>query len=242
VAFYITGDTHGYHNIRSRLLGFMDRYSKDIKDSKEPSMLVVLGDFGLLFYEEEAQGQVAAIQSTLERYLPDLDLCFVAGNHENYDLIEALPQQEKWGGKVGRVSKNIYHLKSGEVFDFNGKVFAVYGGATSIDKHLRRNGYDWWPQELPSSREFLSLDRNLEKYKHKVDYLFTHTCAIRHLPLLRKYLPSGPIDDPVNFDIEIILENVEVRKLHAFGHFHVEIDQSDQGWVAAYEKIIKLED
>jgi len=38
----------------------------------------------------------------------------------------------------------------GEVFQIEGKTFAVMGGADLIDKAMRREGKSWWKDEMES--------------------------------------------------------------------------------------------
>ena len=57
---------------------------------------------------------------------------FCDGNHENFELLEEYPEEEKYGGKVGKISKRIYHLKRGEVYTIEEKTFFVFGRGKSF--------------------------------------------------------------------------------------------------------------
>ena len=50
---------------------------------------------------------------------------FCDGNHENFKMLEECPEEKKYGGRVGKISEHIYHLKRGEVYTSEGKTFFV---------------------------------------------------------------------------------------------------------------------
>ena len=58
---------------------------------------------------------------------------FVDGNHENFDLLNTLPEKEWNGGRVHVVREHILHLMRGQVFDFGGLTWFTMGGAASHD-------------------------------------------------------------------------------------------------------------
>ena len=65
------------------------------------------------------------------------------GNHDNYDIIEKLPEIEMFGAKVLKVSDNVFYLKRGEVYHIEEKQFLVLGGAMSDDKVWRKPHESW---------------------------------------------------------------------------------------------------
>ena len=74
-------------------------------------------------------------------------LAVVLGNHENYNIIETLPLEMKWGNEVKvlqRKDGNIYFLKRGAVDEINGRKILTIGGAESIDKESRIINISWW--------------------------------------------------------------------------------------------------
>jgi len=101
---------------------------------------------------------------------------FIDGNHENHDRIDALPQVEMFGSKVGKVNDSIYHLKRGEVYTISDRKFFCFGGADSTDKLQRKVGIDWWAREAPTYAEMDYGLENLEKHGNKVDYIISHNC------------------------------------------------------------------
>lgn len=138
---HITGDTHG-EQARIPLI--------EAQAPVRPGdILIVCGDFGYLFRNDEAEhrflDQLAA---------RDYTICFVDGNHEDFDALEALPEEDWMGGRVHRLRPNILHLMRGYVFTLEGKTFFTMGGAYSVDRHTRTPGRSWWPQELPRGEEY----------------------------------------------------------------------------------------
>lgn len=120
---FLTGDTHGNACGEMRLLN-AENFEVG-KTLTEDDILIVLGDFGLIF-----DPIMSAEEFYWLKWLADKPwtTCFIDGNHENFDRINSLPETVKWGGKVGvvdfanekgsKMSKPLYHLKRGQVFDF----------------------------------------------------------------------------------------------------------------------------
>lgn len=94
-------------------------------------IFIICGDFGAVWDNPESKE---------ERYWPDcLDekpftTVFVDGNHENFDrLINDFAVVDFHGGKAHKISKSIYYLMRGEIFEFEGLKFFTFGGASSHD-------------------------------------------------------------------------------------------------------------
>lgn len=213
----LTGDTHGTQGIRERLslLKFALPRMK-----KEHLTIIVLGDFGLMLEREEYERDIKLVEERLSR-IENVTLAFLSGNHENFDIVNNLEEVEKWGNKVGYVSENIYHLKTGRVYEIEGETYAIYGGALSIDKYRRIEGVSWWKEEIPSKEENQLFIEEMLARNWEVDYLLTHTAATNEIRLIDMYPFTGKLEDFVARDIQVIKEGIEIRKFHAFGHFHI---------------------
>lgn len=217
---FVTGDTHGAQDLRTRLEG-----NKILKGLTKEDYLVILGDFGLVW-----GGDIAWERRWL-RWLSEREYTtlFVDGNHENFDLLYSYPVQDFMGGKASQIHDSVWWLHRGEVYALNGCKCFTFGGALSIDKDLRTSGRSWWHQEIPSEAEFQHALDTLEKNNWNVDYVFTHTCPER----IRRMLPQLPLTfsrlsllkgtDAVNEMLEIIREKLEFRHWY-FGHFHMDLD------------------
>jgi len=225
---YLTGDTH------SEVERFASKEFPEGKYLNREDYVIILGDFGLLWE-----------QSPREKYWTDWlnakpwTTLFLDGNHENFDRLDVLPIEEKFGSLVGKYTDNIFHLRRGEIYDFNGKKFFVFGGGASIDKHLRVDHISWWARELPSYEEYhRSLDK-LEENDWKVDYVLTHEAPVSIYSIMAEkyFFTKTP-----NYDLPKFLEEVKKQtkfKHWYFGHFHCN-DTFDQKFTCLYEKVLEL--
>lgn len=191
---FVTGDCHAdFHRFSSKSFPEQEEMSRD-------DIVIICGDFGLWHDTNE------------ERYwLEWLDqkpftTVFVDGNHENFDRLYSgeFPVVDFHGGKANQIRDHIYHLMRGYVFDFGGKKFFAFGGASSHDiddgiidpadyedpytfrqaiedwyregKRFRINHLSWWRQELPTQDEMDLGMKTLEENGFQVDYIISHCC------------------------------------------------------------------
>lgn len=205
---YVTGDTHGE---QTRLLH---------AEMTDKDTLIVCGDFGFLFYGSQEE---QAFLDRCERSLP-YAICFVDGNHENFDLIAKYPVEEWSGGHIHRIRKNVIHLMRGQVYEIEGKTFFSFGGGYSIDRAIRQDGISWWPQELPTDAEYKLGVNTLKEHDMRVDYILTHTAPREMVMRL------GHVPDPHENELEGYLEYLmyETKFKHWYcGHWHVDKDLTD---------------
>ena len=123
---YVTGDIHGYIDIRK----FLDN---DITEQiTEKDYVIICGDFGLIWnYKRETGKERKWLKGLNERRWTTL---FVDGNHECFPRLNGFPVKEWNGGKVHVIRDRVLHLMRGEVFEIEGnKIFAM-GGAGSHDR------------------------------------------------------------------------------------------------------------
>jgi len=211
MAIYITGDTHGE-------IGFTRFSSKNWKEGKTLSKkdyLIITGDFGLLWK--------AGIDKSQEYWTKWFDekpwtTLFIDGNHENHNMLNDLPQIEKFNNTVGKVSDSIFHLKRGNIYTIENKSFFAFGGALSIDKHLRTNQVTWWPEELPSYSEYEKGLSSLESVDWNVDCVITHTTPSEYVRLLGLAMTKG---DTVSEYLSLIYSKLSFKNWYC-GHFHID--------------------
>lgn len=201
---YITGDTHGEYD---EFLNRVNQYqiSKD-------DIVIVCGDFGFVWDTPYHRYYLAKL--TAEPFT----IAFVDGNHEDFDLLYTYPVTTWNGGKVHKISDNIYHLMRGQCFVIEGKSFFVMGGAYSIDKAMRVEGRSWWKQELPNNIEYKIAEETLKSCDYKVDYVLTHTVPQSVI----RYLGCVPDmnDAELTGYFEWLYGELKFQKWFA-GHFHV---------------------
>lgn len=228
-SLYVCGDTHG------RLFDTQKIFSKqwpEYKTLTSDDVLVQLGDFGWLWYpigENKEQEYYLDLLSSAKH-----TLAVVPGNHDNYDLIFSLPKMKKWGGSVRYLERKknrfgdsgiIYFLERGEIYNINGKVIWVMGGALSIDKDQRTIGVDYWHQEIPSFTEMNYGMEKLDSVNWTVDLVFTHTCPIHVYSSLLDITIQDSLKykDPTSIYFSEIDRNIKFKQWH-FGHFHKDVN------------------
>lgn len=239
---YVTGDIHGWLDIGKLTPG---RWPEGAQ-LRRSDLLVICGDFGLLWSNPP---------TVEEKFFLDwLNNCpwttlFVDGNHENYDLLDALPTREWRGGTVGVLPDypNILHLRRGQIYEMGqaGRWF-VMGGAASHDTEWREEGKSWWSRELPSTEEYREALDNLERVNWQVDYVFTHEvprCLRRHA-MARHYDPSREQDDELSAFLQQVNHLIDRKRLKLWyaGHYHDDIMLRDPQHALLYQQVVKLGD
>ena len=122
VSVYISGDTHGDFN------RFTTRNFPQLKGMNQDDYIIITGDLGGVWAGEQAD------RHRLD-WLKDkpFTTLFVDGNHENFDLLNAYPEQQWHGGRVHAVRPHVLHLMRGQIFEIGGLTWFTMGGAASHD-------------------------------------------------------------------------------------------------------------
>lgn len=205
---FITGDTHIPIDItKLNTKNFLQQ-----KQMTKEDIVIICGDFGGVW---SGAGEDKHWQKWLE--MKSFTTCFVDGNHENFDLLNAYPTELWNGGSVHKIVPSVIHLMRGQMFNIQGDKYFTMGGAASHDKHLRKDGISWWSQELPSNDEYESALNNLDKNNWMVDYVISH-CAPDSIQGEISYWFEH--DKQTNF-FESIKDNLTFKKWY-FGHYHVD--------------------
>ncbi len=206
---YFIGDIHGQfkglvHWVKQR----------KITDSK----IVQVGDFGLGFIHKVKE--INDLQH-LNKFLKITGntLYAIRGNHDNPAYFD---------GKVSY--SNLIFLKDYSVLDIEDKTILLAGGAISIDRTTRREGKDYWKEEVfVFDAEKLA---GVLAEARKVDIVVTHNAPSEFWPYdLGKVVRTYAIRD-----INLIAELAKERDLHSkllkyvstkfspshwyYGHFH----------------------
>lgn len=200
---YITGDTHANYN------DFIKRICR--YPIKKDDTVIICGDFGFVWDDTRHSFLLAKLTA-----LP-FNIAFIDGNHEDFNLLNTYPVEEWHGGKIHMIAPNIFHLMRGQLFTIERKTFFTMGGAYSIDKALRKEGVNWWAEELPNSNDYRTARETLEKCGYKVDYVITHTvpeCVIYYIG----HVPDSH-DAELTGYFEWLYRKLEFKKWFA-GHFH----------------------
>ena len=225
---FVTGDIH--LNVDIKKLSY-----KNWPQSREldrTDTLIICGDAGLTWADDN---EVKYWCDWLEDK-PYTTVCAL-GNHENYDILRAIPAEEWNGAIVRRVRPHVMYIENGEILTLNNTTFFFQGGAHSVDKAYRKEGKSWWPQEIPSYQEFQHAAANLKKYNDKVDYIISHTgpnSIVHHL------FPYEDATDPVTNFLEKYVDDCVEFERWFLGHFHIDRSYINQKYNILYNDIIEL--
>lgn len=206
---FLTGDLH--RNI-SRL--DIENFPQQQNLTKN-DYLIVLGDFGLIWDGGKLENELLD-----ELNKKNFTTLFIDGNHENFELLNQYKTEEWKGGKIHKIRNSVFHLMRGEIFNIDKKTFFTMGGASSIDKHLRKENVSWWKEELPSKEEIEYAFSNIYAYQEcGVDYILSHSYLNSFENRIFGKSESTRLSDLFSY-IDIFVNH----KKWYFGHYHMDKD------------------
>lgn len=230
---YVTGDTH--RKIDNRFS------EKPLTKLTEKDYLIILGDFGGVWYDDESDNLFLSYFEK-QKYTT----LFIDGNHENHKKLNDFPVEVWNNGKIHRIKSNIFHLMRGQIFNIDGYKIFTFGGAYSIDKHMRTEFIDWWKEEEGSYEEMNEAFDNLEKENNQVDFILTHAGPASKLKNFFNYFGMNFTSSSTEKFLDEI--NNKVNYKHWFcGHHHENVNlgwfskEKDDGKITIlYNKIINI--
>lgn len=231
---FITGDMHGEHDIKK----FTSKAFPEGSNLTKDDFVIITGDFGLFFQDPQDNTDKYWLDWLNEKPWTTL---FCRGNHDNPFMLEALPVEDRFGGKVGRAAEHIFFLRDGEVYTINDKKFFVFGGALSTDRNNREEGFDWWREEVASEEIQEYALENLHLHNLQVDYVITHNAPKRIvskyiLDRFPKYYERSIEPTAVFLDH---VDNILEFRDWFFGHFHL-AETFEKQYHLLYRNIVKL--
>ncbi|RGH18348.1 metallophosphatase [Ruminococcus sp. AF12-5] len=230
---YITGDCHGEWQ---KLI-----YYSRCKNLTDKDFIIVCGDFGIW---NDSDGYETMKLNMLSKIKPMV--VFVDGNHENFDRLysDEFETVDFCGGKAQKIRDNIYHLLRGYVFEFCGKKFFAFGGASSHDiddgilnpdeyecwhdfmevvnewdkkrMMFRIKGMSWWERELPTEEEMNFGKEMLVENDNEVDFIISHCCPQQIAALFSHGMYK---QDALTNYFDEIMDNTKFTRWY-FGHYH----------------------
>jgi hypothetical protein len=163
-------------------------------------------------------------------------------------MLNASPITQFLGGKVHKISDNIYHLLRGEIFSVCGKTILALGGGESNDINTRQEGKTWWSAERITKQEYDNAIMNLSKNNNVVDIVVSHMPPTKLLPIIEDeltccgeelpwYIVPKLIPRISNDYLQGISEEITFKRWF-FGHIH--IDTTIDNFTAVYERVLEL--
>lgn len=177
--------------------GKFRQYKRIIKDCKRS---IQVGDMGVGF-KRLVGGEIKPDHNPPFDSMSQGDHTFIRGNHDN-------PQA---------CTNHHYFIPDGSIIDNH--IYCL-GGAVSIDRAWRTEGYDWWPDEECSVQR---LEMEVALFKDfKPDVVVTHDCPES---IARMMMDELKIYDKDKFPSRTrqALESMfhfHQPKLWVFGHWH----------------------
>ena len=223
---YVTGDTHcpiDMSKLNTKQFPEQRRMTKE-------DYLIICGDAGIVWQPDS--GEDRWWQKWLEER--KFTTLFVDGNHENHPALQEYPMEMWNGGKIHRIKPTVIHLMRGQIYDIKGYKIFTMGGAASTDRMYRKEGVNWWQEEMPSEEEYQEAISNIEHADWKVDYVITHTAADH---VIHKIDPMNQHDALTSF-LFMMEKKLEYRHWY-FGHFHDDREM-DEKHTMLYQSIIPI--
>lgn len=207
MATFLKGDIHG--NL-FEVIDFINRFNLGEGDN-----IIILGDCGIAWRKDRKD-----LDQNIKLWNEcgnGVKLYFLDGNHENFNILNSLPIENN----MGKIADNIYHLRRGQTYEFEGKKMLVCGGADSIDKYRRVENFTWWKEETISQE---TIDDIPAGY---YDYVLTHCCPRSIFDSNKIYLSTLQFlnEDKINHNSEDMLEQLKNKITFNhwyFAHYHTD--------------------
>lgn len=206
MATFLKGDIHG--NL-FEIIDFINRFNLGKNDN-----IIILGDCGIAWRKD---------RKDLDQNIKLWDKCgngvklyFLDGNHENFNILNSLPIENN----MGKIADNIYHLRRGQIYEFEDKKILVCGGADSIDRYRRIENFTWWKEETISQETIDGIPAG------HYDYVLTHCCPRSVFEKNKIYLSTLQFldENKINHSSEDMLEQLKSKITFDhwfFAHYHI---------------------
>lgn len=196
----IVGDVHGKVN---QFLGIVAEYR-----SKSSELIIQLGDLG---FQKQWDEVIQYCRDTNET-----NLRIIPGNHDDYKRysVNYFNNEMEWCRTEPLLVKDVWDEEYTNCFSVR--------GASSIDKHLRIEGKDWFSDEEMS---YTQLCKAVDYYiEQKPKYMFSHTCPSSVKKQLFGYDESSRTEQALQVMFEL-----HQPEYWFFGHFHTSADEVING-------------
>ena len=234
---FVFGDTHGLLDAE-KIKNIVEDKKLDYSD-----YVIICGDSGIVWSEQLTKEHIQFYDRLKTNIL------YIDGNHDNHKELNKYKVEMWHGGKVHKISENIFHLLRGQVFNILDKTFFTMGGADSTDKERRIKGISWWEEECITVSDILEGLNNLKKCSNKVDYVLTHTPPSKMIKLIKEQYSLAYEQIPLslekklkNTDSTELLKEIEHKIQFSkwfCGHLHYDFS-FDNKYYCLYENYVKI--
>lgn len=167
----VAGDWHG----NSRQASHVIRTAAKVLAGEPLRLVVHCGDFGV-WPGPHGAAYLEAVRRACDEH--GVFVRFVDGNHEDFTQLEHLRVRERWDGREAgdwlgfpADPAPVAWIPRGYRWTWHGRTWLALGGAASVDRAVRTEGRDWWPQEEITGEQAAMVARD-----GPVDVMVTHDC------------------------------------------------------------------
>jgi hypothetical protein len=199
------GDTHAN-------VAFLRRVYVEAEAAKVEA-IIQLGDFGFWPGRPFGDRFLGAASDCVDRI--GIPLYFVDGNHEDHEALDHLADEPV------EVVDGVTWLPRGVVSTFGSSRVLSYGGAVSVDQHLRTPGHDWFSDEVPS----------LEQQRRAVEAPQVDVIVAHDIPLGVELSLTYPVTEQIDRQCANhrafcrSLYNLHQPMLWLGGHYHQRVTE-----------------
>jgi len=199
--------------MKTRFVGDIHGSYRDLSvfDIEGVDARIQVGDFHLEGYKKwRVYGNKISDGFTLKEHIFKYPTYFIDGNHEAFNHPAIQPNSST----ICKVEENLFYIPRGFV---SGSVLFV-GGANSIDKKCRKEGYDWFPEEEITIEQY----NRIMKIEQRIEVIVAHgapICLIHHICSIKS----------AAMKCDLLLNDIFMKhrpSLWICGHFHNSIQRS----------------
>lgn len=221
--YLILGDTHTYFK----------RVVSDLKEALKLhsyDAIIQVGDLAYLpkiwsqLIQEENQMLIDFVNEN------NLKFYWIDGNHEDHSVLQHI---DDFNNSIHNVyGKNFYYQPRGSYIELKNHILFFIGGAETRDVHMRKEGIDFFREEIVMrfQEEFIFNSIETIKTLNKPVIVIAHTCPLRVIEDERNIfnlknnfsdlnnIPSGNYQNKI---LDEILDDLK-PSMWFHGHFHQE--------------------
>lgn len=203
----ILGDIHCFWSLVNSLI-----------EKLRPDLILQLGDFGYFPKSDDLYDPCKHL------VLGKSVVRFIDGNHEDHDALSKFRGENPTAHEL---CPGLFYQERGSFLDLpDGRRVLFIGGADSIDKDQRTQGFDWFPEEIITGEDLARLPHG------KVDIVCSHTSpsrfGVRESYIKRQGGFTDYEKDPSEDALDYAFERYR-PKLWFFAHWHAKMSGETDG-------------